>query len=113
VSQAGRVVIIGDAAHATKPNGGQGGSLSLEDAVTLAIAVKKANAKSDFENAKEILARWDSIRLQRFVQAANAPRGMGMQMGPGDPFAKEGWTKEDDSLFWLYGYDTENFEALL
>ncbi|PMD58500.1 uncharacterized protein K444DRAFT_614271 [Hyaloscypha bicolor E] len=35
-------VIIGDTAHASKPNGGQGGSLSLEDAATLAIAIKKA-----------------------------------------------------------------------
>ena len=42
-----------------------------------------------------------------------APMGMGMNMGSDDPFAKEGWTKEDDQLFWLYGYDTEDFEEAL
>ena len=39
VSSIGRVIIIGDAAHASKPKGGQGGSVSLEDAATLAVAL--------------------------------------------------------------------------
>jgi 2-polyprenyl-6-methoxyphenol hydroxylase-like FAD-dependent oxidoreductase len=41
VSEVGRVLILGNAAHASKPNGGQGGSVSLEDAATLAIAIKQ------------------------------------------------------------------------
>ena len=42
VTEVEQVVIIGDAALASKPNGGQGGSLSFEDAAALAIAIKKA-----------------------------------------------------------------------
>jgi hypothetical protein len=38
---------------------------------------------------------------------------LGMYMGPDDPFAREGWMKESDQLYWLYGYDTENIEAML
>ena len=113
VSDIGRVAIIGDAAHASKPNGGQGGSVSLEDAATLTIAIKKANTKENFREAREVLAKWDSIRVQRIEQVVKAPMGMGMNMGSDDPFAKEGWTKEDDQLFWLYGYDTEDFEEAL
>jgi 2-polyprenyl-6-methoxyphenol hydroxylase-like FAD-dependent oxidoreductase len=113
VSDIGRVVIIGDAAHASKPNGGQGGSVSLEDAATLAIAIKKANTKLNFSDATEMLAKWDSTRVQRIEQVVKAPMGMGMTMGPDDPFAKEGWTNQDDQLYWLYGYDTEDFEDSL
>ncbi|WP_414045759.1 FAD-dependent monooxygenase [Macrococcus equi] len=36
----GRVVLIGDAAHATTPNMGQGASLAIEDAVCLANQIK-------------------------------------------------------------------------
>jgi 2-polyprenyl-6-methoxyphenol hydroxylase-like FAD-dependent oxidoreductase len=36
---AGRVVLVGDAAHATTPFMGQGGSMALEDAVVLADAI--------------------------------------------------------------------------
>lgn len=37
----GRVVLLGDAAHATTPNMGQGASLAMEDAVCLANQLKK------------------------------------------------------------------------
>jgi 2-polyprenyl-6-methoxyphenol hydroxylase-like FAD-dependent oxidoreductase len=37
----GRVGLIGDAAHATTPNLGQGGAMAVEDAVVLADAFKK------------------------------------------------------------------------
>jgi len=38
----GRMVIVGDAAHATSPSSGQGASLALEDAVVLAKALRDA-----------------------------------------------------------------------
>lgn len=36
----GRMVIVGDAAHATSPSSGQGASMALEDAVVLAKALR-------------------------------------------------------------------------
>ena len=36
----GRVVAIGDAVHATSPSSGQGASLALEDAITLAMCLR-------------------------------------------------------------------------
>jgi 2-polyprenyl-6-methoxyphenol hydroxylase-like FAD-dependent oxidoreductase len=42
----GRVLLIGDAAHATTPNLGQGACMALEDAVVLAYSLKSANTIS-------------------------------------------------------------------
>jgi 2-polyprenyl-6-methoxyphenol hydroxylase-like FAD-dependent oxidoreductase len=40
----GRVVLIGDAAHASSPMMGQGGSLAIEDAVVLAESLRSADS---------------------------------------------------------------------
>ncbi len=37
---AGRMIVIGDAAHAPSPTSGQGASLSIEDAVTPAQCLR-------------------------------------------------------------------------
>ncbi len=37
----GRMVVVGDAAHAPSPSSGQGASLALEDAVLLAVALRE------------------------------------------------------------------------
>jgi 2-polyprenyl-6-methoxyphenol hydroxylase-like FAD-dependent oxidoreductase len=44
VSGAGRVVQIGDAAHSTVPSSAAGGTLALEDAITLASCLQLASA---------------------------------------------------------------------
>ncbi|MDT3995837.1 FAD-dependent monooxygenase, partial [Mammaliicoccus fleurettii] len=51
----GRVVLIGDAAHATTPNMGQGAGQSIEDAVTLTNLINDR----DIESA---LKRYDKLR---------------------------------------------------
>ncbi|MFO1065283.1 MAG: FAD-dependent monooxygenase [Pirellulales bacterium] len=40
----GRSVLVGDAAHSTTPNFGQGGGMAIEDAVVLARRAPKFNA---------------------------------------------------------------------
>ena len=40
----GRVVLVGDAAHATHPHMGQGGSLAVEDALVLADELARADS---------------------------------------------------------------------
>lgn len=58
----GPVVLIGDAAHAMSPAGGQGASQALEDAMQLGQLLAGASAPDAIEAA---LARFESLRKQR------------------------------------------------
>lgn len=55
---AGRVALVGDAAHAITPDLGQGGALALEDAAVLADALVH-------DDVPEALARYDAARRER------------------------------------------------
>lgn len=68
---AGRVALLGDAAHAMTPNLGQGACQALEDAVTLAAALAGAPSVSS------ALARYDAERRPRSQAVARAARQAG------------------------------------
>jgi 2-polyprenyl-6-methoxyphenol hydroxylase-like FAD-dependent oxidoreductase len=61
-----RVVLIGDAAHATSPNMAQGAAMALEDALVLADCLRKIAAISDAIAAFEARRRprTDRVRAQ-------------------------------------------------
>ena len=65
----GRVVLIGDAAHATSPNMAQGASMALEDALVLArmLATRRspAEALSAFSERRRARIRWVRQRTHR------------------------------------------------
>ena len=52
-----RMIIIGDAAHATSPASGQGASMAIEDAVELARCLRDAPSVSDALEAYERVRR--------------------------------------------------------
>ncbi|SHH40125.1 FAD-dependent monooxygenase [Streptomyces sp. 3214.6] len=68
---AGRIVLLGDAAHAMTPNLGQGACQALEDAAVLAAALV---AEPTVESA---LARYDTERRPRSQSVARAARQAG------------------------------------
>lgn len=55
----GRMLIIGDAAHAASPSSGQGASMAAEDAVTLAVCLR------DIEDIPSALATFTRTRRDR------------------------------------------------
>lgn len=57
----GRMVLVGDAAHAASPSSGQGASMAIEDAVTLGGGLLGAGA----EGITPALARYESERRGR------------------------------------------------
>ncbi|MFC8721212.1 FAD-dependent monooxygenase [Kitasatospora sp. NPDC057198] len=68
---AGRIALLGDAAHAMTPNLGQGACQALEDAVTLAAALAAA------PTVEAALARYDAERRPRSRSVARAARQAG------------------------------------
>lgn len=67
----GNIVLIGDAAHATTPNLGQGACQAMEDAVVLAQEIKKS---SDFSQA---IRNFEQRRLKRTHMIARQSRFLG------------------------------------
>ncbi len=55
----GRMIVIGDAAHAPSPSSGQGASLSIEDAVVLAKSLR------DLSTPQAAFARFEAARRPR------------------------------------------------
>ncbi|MEV6330023.1 FAD-dependent monooxygenase [Streptomyces sp. NPDC051909] len=68
---AGRVVLLGDAAHAMTPNLGQGACQALEDAVVLAAELDGAT------DVAAALARYDAVRRPRTTAVAAGARRAG------------------------------------
>ncbi len=69
----GRVVLVGDAAHAMTPNLGQGGGQGLEDAVTLSALL----AGADAAGVPAALAEYDRLRRPRSQAIARRSRNIG------------------------------------
>ena len=102
----GRAVLVGDAAHPTTPNLGQGGCLAIEDALvlarTLAEAPSVAGAFDAFERARyKRTARVtrESLWTGRLGQAGGvlaAVRNGATRLTPGTAYAKR--------LDWLFRY---------
>lgn len=64
-----RVVVIGDAAHAIPPTGGQGAAMALEDAETLAYTlVRVYAADSASTSLDELFKAWEGHRMARIAK---------------------------------------------
>jgi 2-polyprenyl-6-methoxyphenol hydroxylase-like FAD-dependent oxidoreductase len=61
-----RVTLLGDAAHPTTPNLGQGGSMAIEDAVVLSHALERAPSLAD------ALADYEARRVARTARIVDA-----------------------------------------
>jgi 2-polyprenyl-6-methoxyphenol hydroxylase-like FAD-dependent oxidoreductase len=74
-----RMVIIGDAAHATSPASGQGASMAIEDAVTLGKCLR--DIKKDVPAA---FTRYEALRRERVERVVKQGKrnGDGKSLGP-------------------------------
>lgn len=73
----GRMLIIGDAAHAASPSSGQGASMAIEDAVVLAQCVR------DQPGPEAAFALYESLRRERVEKIVAQGRRNGSGKAPG------------------------------
>jgi FAD-dependent urate hydroxylase len=80
-----RMILIGDAAHAASPSSGQGASMAIEDAVTLAQCLRDEGTIEDAFRTYESLRR---DRVERVVKAGKRA-GDGKSPGPVGRFFRD------------------------
>ncbi len=73
----GRMLIIGDAAHATSPSSGQGASMAIEDAVTIAKCLR------DAPSIPEAFSLYESLRRERVEKIVAQGKKNGDSKAPG------------------------------
>ncbi len=102
---AGRVALLGDAAHPMLPYMGQGASCSIEDGVVLARALTAAD---DVEGA---LARYQAARRPRagFLQAQSNLGGA--RLHAIDPDAFKAMPLKDEDALGIFRYDPVTAEV--
>ncbi|RVX73095.1 hypothetical protein B0A52_02221 [Exophiala mesophila] len=115
-SQSGRVLVIGDAAHAMPPTGGQGAAMAFEDAITLADVLGQINTKES-SHLKSLLGNWQATRQSR-VKKVLAFTSKSGDLRKSKPSTLQQILKEwamwayflyigkDAGLSWIFEYDT-------
>ncbi len=108
----GRIVLLGDAAHAMLPSMAQGAVMALEDAAVLAVLLEHAPIELD-----AALHRYQSLRLPRVaaiqrvaeqnMQTFHQPRGMlrTMRLGGMHLLGSRGDQALGQVYKWVYDYD--------
>ncbi|MFJ9927780.1 FAD-dependent oxidoreductase [Streptomyces misionensis] len=98
----GRVLLIGDAAHAASPATGQGASTGLEDAVVLAKALR------DLPDVARAFAAYERLRRPRvehnITVSGGISRGTHAPARPADPNHRPG--HQDEELVRQLAWDT-------
>ncbi|KAF2102821.1 salicylate hydroxylase [Rhizodiscina lignyota] len=132
-SPSGRVIFIGDAAHAMPPTGGQGAAMAFEDAETLSHVIRYINRAAKMYDAlmrkspktmAELLDLWCNHRKERVsrVQNFTSRSGKVMTSPPGylQRVVKEwyvwaglNWTGRTLGAEWIYQYQCEDMNGLL
>jgi 2-polyprenyl-6-methoxyphenol hydroxylase-like FAD-dependent oxidoreductase len=108
-SPSGKIILIGDSAHAITPSGGQGGAMSFEDGETLAYAI------SNYGEDASSLQKWEAHRKARVQQVVDF-NNLSAKVREASNYTVVQWFRElfiwgllkikgPEGYRWLYGYD--------
>ncbi|KAJ5621135.1 Salicylate hydroxylase [Penicillium lagena] len=103
-SEQGKVIILGDAAHAIPPTGGQGLNQGLEDVLSLSLILKAIRDKT--LDLKSNLSWWQYMRQRRVNRVIGLAGEISARRRPG-------WTGEKSEKIdasWLFVVD--NFQIV-
>lgn len=103
----GRVVLIGDAAHATSPHAGQGASMALEDAMRLACLLQ---TNEEFGVTFEKFERERRPRAERVVALARRNGNSKRRMSPAGAWFRDRMLGlliplTSKGMDWMYAYN--------
>lgn len=102
----GRVVLLGDAAHAPLPHQGQGAGLAIEDAYALGALL----AKGGLEDYRFAFAAFENLRRRRawMVQAYSRAAGRAYKFA-GEAAARRdaSWASLPRRIGWIHRYREE------
>jgi salicylate hydroxylase len=102
----GRVMLLGDAAHAPLPHQGQGAGMAIEDAYSLGALLAKGGLK-DYGSAFQA---FENIRKRRtwMVQAYSRVSGRAIKL-VGDAATRRdaGWSSLPQRIGWIHRYRAE------
>jgi 2-polyprenyl-6-methoxyphenol hydroxylase-like FAD-dependent oxidoreductase len=99
-----RMIIVGDAAHATSPASGQGASMAIEDAITLGKCLR------DIDDIPSAFATYESLRRDRVERVVRQGKrnGDGKTLGPLArhvlPLLFRLYKPSERGTRWLYGH---------
>jgi FAD-dependent urate hydroxylase len=85
----GRVALLGDAAHATCPDLGQGGCQAVEDALVLANYLTSTNI-----SVEDALKRYEAERVERTGAVVQKARKRAEQIHGKDPVVTQQWYEQ-------------------
>ena len=98
----GRVLLLGDAAHAMPPHAGQGVSMALEDAFLLSRLLEHYNANIDISRSlQDVYKRFDKIRRPRVDEISTRAAGNAEMRKKTGPWGL--WLKEQGISLYLHG----------
>ncbi|MQA17511.1 MAG: hypothetical protein GEV09_26485 [Pseudonocardiaceae bacterium] len=110
---AGRVVLLGDAAHAMLPHQGQGANQAIEDAVTLAHCLAAAGPGEP--GLLRAIARYERLRRARTRQTQRysrlAARLLHLPDGPDAARRDTGLSTLATDLAWIHQHDAHEHLA--
>ncbi|KAH8170209.1 FAD binding domain-containing protein [Sarocladium implicatum] len=104
-SQAGRVVLVGDAAHAIPPTAGQGVNQAFEDVFTFASVLGKVGGE-EAGRVKAVLGGWQRHRQGRVEKVLELNARLNQRRLPGAQNVSED-DEEGFDMGWLYDLDFE------
>ena len=91
----GRVVLVGDAAHASSPMMGQGGGMAVEDAYVLAVCLRSADtmesALARYVTRRKPRVRWvqqESLAVSQIIGMPSEPRNAALRTRGEEMFRK-------------------------
>jgi 2-polyprenyl-6-methoxyphenol hydroxylase-like FAD-dependent oxidoreductase len=106
--------LLGDAAHAIPPTGGQGACMALEDSFTLGLLLAKLSARVGLPDA---LDWWQTSRQARVAKALTLTQQLGelrLPQAEREKLARERGGQHEDlvrdagkDLHWLYSANLE------